>query len=170
MTEPHGENPNPYQSPATETGVPPLAPQGAVELVMVKKFRDQIHALGAVWLLIGGLMIAVGVASFLGAFDGAADDRFMGPVLIGFGAFWLTIGVFALLKQMWAVYVGLALSYLSLIGNLLRLSICGAILLLLVIIQAHRVIGWAKELWSRGVPLTTTVEQLLSANRPRKDA
>lgn len=170
MTDLHDQTANPYQSPATETGAAPLAPQGAVDLVMVKKFRDQIHALGAVWLLIGGLMIAVGVASFLGASDGAADDRFMGPVLIGFGAFWLMIGVFALLKHMWAVYVGLVLSYLSLIGNLLRLSVCGVILLLLVIIQAHRVIGWAKELWSRGVPLNATVEQLLNANRPRNDA
>ncbi len=61
MTDLHDENPNPYRSPATESGVPLLAPHGEVDLVMLKNFRKQIHSLGAVWLIIGGLVIAIGV-------------------------------------------------------------------------------------------------------------
>lgn len=61
MTDPYNETSNPYQSPATDPGVPLLAPQGEVDLVMLKNFRKQIHSLGAVWLLIGGLIIAIGV-------------------------------------------------------------------------------------------------------------
>ena len=55
---------------------------------------------------------------------------------------------------MWAVYVALALSYLSMVGQILNLNICGGIIIILVILQAHRVIGWAKEMRAAGLPLT----------------
>lgn len=86
------------------------------------------------------------------------------------GLLWVAVGAFTLLKHMWAVYVGLVLSYLALAGSVLGLAPCQVILLLPVVIQAHRVLRWAKKLWSCGVPLTATVEQLLNANRPRTDA
>lgn len=166
MTELHDENPNPYQSPATETGVALLAPQGEVDLVMLKNFRKQIHSLGAVWLLIGGLIIAIGVWILVESGEGMllATPFFTGGLL------WVAVGAFTLLKHVWAVYVGLVLSYLALAGSVLGLAPCQVILLLLVVIQAHRVLRWAKKLWSCGVPLTATVEQLLSVSRPRTDA
>ena len=61
------------------------------------------------------------------------------------------------LKQIWAVYVGLVLSYISVIGNLININVCGLVILVVIIIQAHRVIGWSRELTARGIPLNTKV-------------
>jgi hypothetical protein len=55
---------------------------------------------------------------------------------------------------MWAVYVALILTYLSLLGQVLRFNVCTIAILIAVILQAHRVIGWANRMRAAGVPLT----------------
>jgi hypothetical protein len=61
---------------------------------------------------------------------------------------------------LWAVYVGLALSYLSALGNLVNLNLCGLAIVVVAIVQAHRVISFAGQLNRAGIPLTTRPEQL----------
>ena len=78
----------------------------------------------------------------------------------------MALGVFSCLKHMWAVYVGLGLSYLSVISNLFNFNLCGMIILVIVIIQAHRVISWAGQLKRAGIPLTARPGQLAIQSRP----
>ena len=71
------------------------------------------------------------------------------------GLVWFAVGVATCLKQMWAVYIGLGISYLSLLGNLTSVNICGLVIVILVIIQGHRVIGFSKTLRAAGIPLNS---------------
>ena len=64
------------------------------------------------------------------------------------------------------VYVGLGLSYLSVISNLFNFNLCGMIILVIVIIQAHRVISWAGQLRRAGIPLTARPGELSTAPKP----
>lgn len=137
----------------------PSPPQD-VDRTMIRKFREQIHALGALWIFIGSLSSAVASYALQNGPDPTArimigsEQRVFLVVLAGLGLTWLVLGVLTCLKQMWAVYVALALSYLSMVGQILNLNICGGIIIILVILQAHRVIGWAKEMRAAGLPLT----------------
>jgi hypothetical protein len=127
----------------------------------IRKFREQIHALGGLWIFIGACAIViVAIASQGGDFAkrlGDADLVMLG-VVMSLGGLWLTVGILTCFKQLWAVYVGLGLCYLSLAGQILHLNVCGLIIVIVAIIQAHRVISWAKELQAAGIPLTTKPE------------
>jgi hypothetical protein len=131
----------------------------------LKDFRSQILALGVAWIILAGLALAAAALAagvLVGAVGESADDTT--PILLAIvgvaGLIWGGLGVCACLKKMWAVYVGLVLSYISVAGNLLQLNLCAIVILALIIVQAHRVIGFAKELQRAGVPLTTRPEDL----------
>jgi hypothetical protein len=154
-------SPNPYQSPQIE--MPMFAPAPAANLRLhktLKDFRSQILALGVAWIILAGLALAAGV--LIGVIGEQPDDAT--PIVMAVvgvvGLLWGGLGVCACLKQMWAVYTGLVLSYLSVAGNLLQMNLCPIVILVLIIVQAHRVIGFAKELQRAGVPLTTRPEDL----------
>lgn len=153
--------PNPYQPPQIET--PMFAPAPAVNLRLhkaLKDFRSQILALGVAWIILAGLALGAGV--LIGAFGELADEAT--PILLAVvgvaGLLWGGLGICTCLKQMWAVYTGLVLSYLSVVGNLVQLNMCPVVILVIIIVQAHRVIGLSKELQQAGVPLTTRPEEL----------
>jgi hypothetical protein len=125
---------------------------------LVKSFRDQIHALGAFWIFIGVLAMVIGTLAIMGNklfADNLGSQMILLFITAALGVLWLVTGIMTLLKQMWAVYVGLVLSYLSLVGQFFTLNFCGILILALVIIQAHRVIGWANKMNANHVPLTT---------------
>ena len=133
-------------------------PPQDVDRKMIRKFREQIHALGALWIIIGSLAGAITIIALQGSLDLAArvggEQQVVLFLIAGTGLVWFVLGVLTCLKQMWAVYVALVLSYLSLLGQVLNLNICGGIILILVILQAHRVIVWARQMRAAGVPLT----------------
>jgi hypothetical protein len=169
MSTPNFDSPNPYQTPASAGQSPSqLATANPALVKLVKDFRAQIHALGGFWIFIG---LLVGAVSVFGA--GAIFDEIEGEgrfvifaIFLVLSLLWLTLGVLTCLKHIWAVYVGLVLSYLSLIGNVLSMSVCGIVILIAVIIQAHRVIGWASQLTRAGIPLTARPDQLHVEFRP----
>lgn len=143
--------------------VPAFTPATSGNLRLMKVLRDfrtQIVALGVVWLLLAGLVL--GASAMLGGMlegDDSTDQIFL--IVMGVcGLIWGTLGIGACLKQMWAVYAGLVLSYLSAAGNLPSLNLCPIIILAVVIIQAHRVIGFARELQRAGIPLTARPQDL----------
>jgi hypothetical protein len=146
---------NPYQAPSLAAGMPAIDAREAEVRAKIKKFRDQIHALGAFWIIIG--TVAIGLGSFvLAGTPGeviAAGWELLGAIVVVQGIAWFGLGVATCLKQMWAVYIALVLSYLSILGNLVRFNVCSLIILVVVILQAHRVIGWARELTAAGIPL-----------------
>jgi hypothetical protein len=98
--------------------------------------------------------LCVGPLSIYGRVELEGASILSGVVVVT-GICWLGLGVATCLKQMWAVYIGLGLSYLSVLGNLLRFNVCSLIIVAIVILQAHRVIGWARELQTLGIPLGT---------------
>jgi hypothetical protein len=143
--------PNPYAPPRTSAEAGVHAVPAPVDRVMVKKFRDQILALGVLWIIIGTLAAGLGVFG-LGR---TSDAPVLLSIVVILGLAWIVIGVLACLKHMWAVYAGLVLSYLSLVGQLVNLNLnLGLLVVILVIFQAHRVIGWAKQMRAAGIPLT----------------
>jgi hypothetical protein len=160
MSQFPSDDQNPYRPPvATEAIVPPQRPADMRLLKTLRDFRSQIVALGAFWIIIGGLCLGLGIALASGVVREREID-IVGIILAGIGAVWLGLGLLVCFKQLWALYVALVLSYLSLIGNVLNLNLCGIVLLIVVILQAHRVLGFAKELTSAGIPLTTKPKDL----------
>jgi hypothetical protein len=130
---------------------------------MLKDFRSQILALGVFWIIIGTLVTALGIFAGGTTFDSYEEGDFetlVRVVFIVIGASWTVLGVLSCLKQVWAVYVGLVLSYISLLGNLINVNLCGLIILIVVIVQAHRVIGWAGKLRRVGIALTARPDQI----------
>jgi hypothetical protein len=47
--------------------------------------------------------------------------------------------------------------------------VCGLIILLVVIVQAHRVLGWAKQLTRMGIPLTALPQSLPAPQSQKVD-
>ncbi len=156
---------NPYEPPREAAqGFAPTFQAGSLEhLTLLKQFRQQIHALGGFWIFIGSVATALCVGLLLtqGEILGLQAENVVLLMIAGVaGVIWLTVGIASCFKQMWAVYLGLGLSYLSVIGNLINLNICGLVILGAVILQAHRVLGFAKRLQALGIPLTTRLDQL----------
>ena len=126
----------------------------------IKKFRREMHGLGGFWIFIGAL--ATFAAIMLAAVEPPAgvdpsDLQAIGSaVFFVLGSAWVVLGIFTCLKKMWAVYVGLGISYLSLLGNLVNLNICGLVIVIVVIIQAHRCISAASKFRAAGIDLTRT--------------
>ena len=167
MSQPNFDQNNPYQAPAPVPVVTP-SPQTGAFAKLLKDFQSQIVALGAFWIIIGGVTVAIGLfatSMLAGELDQQAL-RIVGVIVCAMGAVWMALGVFSCLKHMWAVYVGLGLSYLSVISNLFNFNLCGMIILVIVIIQAHRVISWAGQLKRAGIPLTARPGQLAIQSRP----
>ena len=136
----------------------------AVDPKLVRKFREQIHALGALWIIIGTLNSVLAVVALQGNRDLAVriggDQQWVLILIAGMGVIWFVLGVITCLKHMWAVYVALVLSYLSLVGQAVILNLCGVVILIIVILQAHRVIAWSKRMRAAGVPLTAKPQRM----------
>ncbi|HEV7282466.1 MAG TPA: hypothetical protein VGN57_19845 [Pirellulaceae bacterium] len=159
------ENPSPfaaYAPPAAGSAATPVSPYQAY-LPILKQFREQMLALGVLWLLFGALGSVAGaalVAMHLGQFDVDAErlegfPLFLALFALAIGLLWLFAGVGTLMKRQGAVIAGLVLSYLWLVGNVISLNLCLAALAIVVIIQAHRVLRFASQLRAAGVPLDT---------------
>ncbi len=158
------DSPNPYQSPAAPSpAIPPSSEAHEHLHKVLKDFRSQIIALGAFWIFIGVVAITAGV--FVGYMANQADQdpatmKILLAILGVMGAIWVGLGVCVCFKQIWALYVALVLSYVSIISSVFRLQLCSIVLLGAVIFQAHRVLRWANELQAAGIPLTTRPEHL----------
>jgi hypothetical protein len=130
---------------------------------LVENFRTQIHALGAFWIIIGVLNIFLAFLSFRGNDLIIVNWKDFSDTALGVTAFAglvvVTFGVLACLKKIGAVYAGLVFSYLFLVLQLLQFSIVGTIIVAAVIYQAHRVLGWAKQMQSAGAALTSRPEE-----------
>jgi hypothetical protein len=119
-----------------------------------KSFRDQMNALGVLWILLGGFKIWVVALLFV---NGPSPKEMDGigissqtlntlATIVGIlGLIQLTTGVLTCFKWLPAVYVGLGFTYLSLVNSLIGFSLVRAAIDIAVIVQGHRVIGMAKK-------------------------
>ncbi len=141
-----------------------------VDPELVKSFRKQVHALGGIWIFFGSLCMIFAFV-FPSIRPGNApmqQEEALGLAVI-FGvlaAFWLTAGICACLKHLWAIYFGLVITYLSALGNVLNMvqgqppNLCGIGISVAIIIQAHRTITWARKMKRAGIPLDTHPDTL----------
>ena len=156
---------NPYASPVYDPVKSSVI--STVDMVkLVKQFRQQMHSLGALWIIIGILVALMGYAIEMHFREvreegqNILEQHIMVGILVLAGVAWLGLGVITCLKQIWAVWVGLILSYLMALNSLLSLNICGLVIMGAAIFQAHRVIGWAKEMKRKGIPLATCPQDI----------
>jgi hypothetical protein len=150
---------NPYASPAIPDALVQQPVVSTYEMLKdVKRFRSEIHALGGLWIAVGVLPIGMGILALL---ETALASQFSSENLVTAGMFlvigcpFLVIGAFTCCKQMWAVYVGLIVSYV-LAG--LSLPFCNLLVALIClggVFGGHRIISWSQELRRKGIPLTT---------------
>jgi hypothetical protein len=120
--------------------------------IIVERFQEEIRALGGFWLFLGiicvlGLLLASVPYDF-------PEGAVFATAGLGLGIPWIVLGAMTLRKKMAAVYMGLLLTDVLMAICVLTLNICGVAILAASILQAHRVIRWAKQMRQAGIPLT----------------
>jgi hypothetical protein len=147
-------NSNPYAAPSLPAQKASEFSAHSPELSkVIKDFRAQSLALGVAWIIIGCLNAGV---SALILSDQFLPNNALGivvPMIAALAGTWVIAGIATLAKQLWGIYLGLVISYLGALGSLANLSICGLVILVLIIVQSHRVINFAKEIRAAGLPL-----------------
>lgn len=128
---------------------------GRIDRETIEKFRKYAHGLGGAWIFFGVVAFGIGIAALSGALPRGGAGAEAGVVLLPLGLLWLGVGICVCLKHRWAIYVGLTMSYLSVVGNILVLNVCALMLLLAIIIQAHQTLSQARKLLDAGVALDT---------------
>ena len=146
---------NPYASPAEVAAAQTGAEFDDIK-AGVQKFRDQIHALGVLWVIVGVCSIAFGV-TILGSGqwpDSVAKWVWLGSAMT-LGLASTVFGVMACRKRLWAIRGGIAVTYIAILLQLVFANVCGVVLLVVPLIQAHRVLDWGKSMVAKGIPLDT---------------
>ena len=133
-----------------------------------RAFRAQTLSLGAAWIFVGLCAMAASGCLMARADELPARLRSYYAVLVmvsaGAALVWIPLGVGACLRRMWAIQAGLGVNYVLLLvyvamqaasmltlegaqlfGALLAPS-CGALIILISILQAHRVIWLDQQL------------------------
>lgn len=160
---------NPYAPPREVDEFPKFA-AGSVSSLRyrntLRTFRTLMHVLGGFWIVMA--IISLLATAFLATGIVDLSDSF-GVMIVGIvlfsGMLWFGLGVAVCLKQLWAVYVGLVLSYLSAISNLVQMNMCPLVLIVPFIVVAHFAIMKAGELRRAGIPLTAKAGSLLGSER-----
>jgi hypothetical protein len=157
--EPEAVNPyaSPQFAPETATIVAPYELRKTV-----RAYRAQWHILGATWIIMGicGFVISGFIVYHsLHELRGLRHD-ILAMILGGVSAGWFLLGIATCGKQLVAVHMGLVLSYLVLLLSVVTLSLCFLVILLPVIIQAHRVLSWAKYIQLQGLPIAIRVRDI----------
>lgn len=119
------------------------------------KFRQQIHAVGALWIMAGGATILFGSYALFAAEPPEFLRGLPGDLLIALGFVWLILGVLTCGKEMWALTTALVLSYAVVVLGTASGSGGPGAFLILAIIQGHRVRELARTLTAEGIELTT---------------
>lgn len=128
---------------------------------LIERFRREIHSLGGLWIFMGCLGFALGAFLFSQSSDPALSNvGVIAGLVCLMSLLWFLGGIFACLKKMPAVYLGLALCYLSLTGNVIAnvmrfdvRSVITFVILFFAIAQGHRVISFARKMQAADIPL-----------------
>ena len=151
---------NPYQSPAeANPAATTLTADQRRHVELLRDFRSQSATLGVCWIVFGVIALAAGVFVAVETLSSGWRElpkttvRFL-VTLVVLGLVWIALGALVYRKGIWALYAALLLTYLALLGNIVQLSILRVVLIATVIVQAHRVLLWARQLRRAGIPLT----------------
>lgn len=140
---------NPYSPVAVEPSSANV-PLG-VDAKLLKDFRSQILALGVLWIIFGLMSSAFAVSIFTGNLGDLqqSDPGLWKAMILVIGMLatgWLVSGVLSVMRSIIGVYTGLVLSYLALVASAIQIGVCWVVILIVIIVQAHRVIGFSKKL------------------------
>ena len=124
---------------------------------LLKDFRSQSLPLGVLWLLFATVL---GLVAFLLIFSRSLSysSGITAAVLALFPIAFSTGGIGTILKRSWGIYIGLAATYMALLGSILIMNVCGLFLIIAVLIQGHRIIKLMKALRTAGIPLSTKLQ------------
>src|SRR4051794_30585538 len=88
---------------------PDIDIRSSVSRRTIRQFREQMHALGALWIIIGSVAIAAAGFALQGnvflATSLGAGQQVLLLILVSLGVLRFMVGVLTCVKQMWAVYV-----------------------------------------------------------------
>jgi hypothetical protein len=145
---PFAGDPNPYAPPALIEPAQPSAHSPELSRV-IRDFRSQSLALGVGWVLFGAA--ALGWSVFL---PDIGEWLQLIRLTVGvIGGCWLVAGIATVAKQPWGVLLGLVISYLAVLASALTFNICLIVILIMFILQGHRVLGYAKQIQAAGLKL-----------------
>jgi cytochrome c biogenesis protein CcdA len=131
---------NPFQSPSVEASIQP-PPTGIGDPKLLKKFREQMVALGISRILLGLLGCGSLVYSFTRlAPHRARLERIVLSIIVIVCGLWVMLGVLRCMKSIWATQIALALTYILGLAQLSVFNLCGCVIAVLIL-QAHRVLG-----------------------------
>lgn len=134
-------------------------PFNKTDMQRLRQFRREMTVLAGFWIFFGvsyvfaTLMLLTGGPVIQRQFTKNGLMIFVGLGLV-LGVAWIVCGIASAYKRLWAIYVGLVASYISLLGSLLQSNLCGLILLIFLIVKAHRSLKLGKQLLKADVPLT----------------
>jgi hypothetical protein len=143
---------NPYRSPehAAEYAAK-YQWNSEIDLSIVQRYRNQMHTLGAVWLG-SGVLLALVCGLFL-----VTGFRRLSYLEIGVAIFYglplILLGAAVFAKQMWAVWIGLILTYIATLTSVFSCNAYATVLFLILVVQGHRALAMAGQLTSAGIPL-----------------
>lgn len=155
---------NPYASPVPDAPPPTMFADNLMRLKL-QQFRSRMHTLGGFWIFLGIIVLAVMIVIGLDARPLNEVTVITLAILGAGGLTCLVLGVLTLIKFMPAVYIGLALSYLSGLGGILQCNICWLVMLLPGIVQAHQVIALAMEIRRARIPLDARPDRVHAPDR-----
>lgn len=121
---------------------------------LLTKFRQQLHAVGSIWIMTGAMLLLLGLHAVFGNPEFLIVPSDVADVALVLGFAWLVLGVLTCRKEMSALTVALVFSYVVMALSLANGRSGGGVLIL-AIIQGHRVRGFAKKLTAEGIVLTT---------------
>jgi predicted RNA-binding Zn-ribbon protein involved in translation (DUF1610 family) len=133
-----------------------ISPEGEVSRHTISDFKSAAMNAGAIWLIMG--LLAMALFGFLGdRLRFLPGGKEILTIVMCLCVLWIIFGAFSIARQMWAIWSGLILSYLSLLGNVAQVAQgdssvgCGMVLLILAIVKAHKAISLAGEIKRSGV-------------------
>jgi len=147
---------NPYASPE-------FAPEKTTVVApyelrkTVRAYRSQWHILGAQWIIMGIVALGLAAAVIFNTYDEGDLVAVLAPAIAIYtfiGAAWFLLGISTCRKQLGAAHAGLIISYLVLLLGIVTFNLCLIVIVLAAIVQAHRVLSWAKYIQQQGLPLT----------------
>lgn len=115
---------------------------------LAKTFRRQIIALGALWTVIGLLYAGLAATLLAGLTPNKAlaAMALMAPFILALGIIWIAAGVSTCMQIVPGLFVGLVLSYISLVLSAVSMEFRSVAIMVIAVLQAHRVLRLRKPI------------------------
>ena len=142
---------------------PELTPADRAVRRTLQHYRDQTMLVAVVWSIYGfyylgivGLALMDNDPKLRQAAGPNGEGYYIAATL---GLAWLVCGLLTGMRHMFAVYLGLVVTYLATALNVLSINLCGLTVCIAMLVIAHRLIATAFRMRSHKVPTSTEANQ-----------